>query len=71
MLIYKDYYGIEVDKTGYDIEGGNVLYKNEKVGVFELESDSALGSYYLITLNNGKQFHDHYFEDKDIIKHIV
>jgi hypothetical protein len=41
MLIYKDYYGVEVDKTGYDIEGGNVLYKNEKVGVFELESEPA------------------------------
>ena len=70
MLIYKDYYGEKVDKTGYDIEGGNVFYNNKKVGVFELESDSALGSYYLITLNNGEQFHDHYFEDKDIIAKI-
>ena len=70
MLIYKDRYGVEVDKTGYDIEGGNVIYKNKKIGVFELESDSALGSYYLITLSNGNQFHDHYFEDKDIISKI-
>ena len=42
----------------------------KKVGVFELESDSALGSYYHITLDNGKEFHDHYFDEKDIIKHI-
>ena len=70
MLIYKDYFGVEVDKTGYKVEGGNVLYKGKKVGVFELESDSALSSYYLITLNNGEQFHDHYFEDKDIIAKI-
>jgi len=70
MLIYKNREGNVVDKTGYKEEGGYVFYDNKKVGWFELESDSALGSYYLITLNNGKQFHDHYFEDKDIIAKI-
>jgi hypothetical protein len=70
MLIYKNREGNVVDKTGYEEEGGFVFYDNRKVGVFELENDSALGSYYLITLNNGRQFHDHYFEDKDIIAKI-
>ena len=71
MLIYKNREGNVVDKTGYEEEGGFVFYENRKIGFFELNHDSALGSYYLIILNNGQQFHDHYFEDKDIIKHIV
>jgi len=70
MLVYKNREGNVVDKTGYEEEGGFVFYENRKIGVFELEHDSALGSYYLITLSNGNQFHDHYFEDKDIIAKI-
>ena len=70
MLIYKNREGNVVDKTGYEEEGGFVFYENRKIGFFELNHDSALGSYYLIILNNGQQFHDHYFEDKDIIAKI-
>jgi hypothetical protein len=53
-------------------ENGDVFYNDTKNRcVSSIEHDSNLGSYYLIILNNGKEFHDHYFEDKDIIKHIV
>jgi hypothetical protein len=70
MLIYKNKKGDIVDKTGYDEEEGNIFLKDQKIGIFELNHDSALGSYYLITLDNGEQFHDHYFEDKEIINKI-
>lgn len=70
MLIYKNKKGDIVDKTGYDEEEGNIFLKDQKIGIFELNHDSALGSYYLITLDNGEQFHDHYFEDKEIISKI-
>jgi hypothetical protein len=59
MLIYKNKKGDIVDKTGYDEEEGNIFLKDQKIGIFELNHDSALGSYYLITLDNGEQFHDH------------
>jgi hypothetical protein len=58
MLIYKNREGNVVDKTGYEEEGGFVFYENRKIGFFELNHDSALGSYYLIILNNGQQFHE-------------
>jgi hypothetical protein len=67
MLIYKNKKGDIVDKNSYDEEEGNIFLK---IGIFELNYDSALGSYYLITLDNGEQFHDHYFEDKEIINKI-
>ena len=70
MLQFKNPSGVVIDKTAYHCECGDVYYNEKKVGVFELESDSALGSYYHITLDNGKEFHDHYFDEKDIIKHI-
>ncbi len=69
-LILKDKKGNEIDKSSYDVESGNIFYKEKKVGIFELENDSALGSYYHITLDSGKQFHDHYHDDNDIIKHL-
>jgi hypothetical protein len=50
MLIYKNKKGDIVDKTGYDEEEGNIFLKDQKIGIFELNHDSALGSYYLITL---------------------
>ena len=68
MFILKNKKGGVVDKTSYEEEKGNIYYNNKKVGVFELEHDSALGSYYLYTIDTGGQYHDHYFEDKDIIK---
>ena len=68
MFIFKNKKGKVIDKTGYDEEKGNIYYNNKKVGTFELENDSALGSYYLYTIDDGSQYHDHYFEDKDIIK---
>ena len=70
MLQFKNPNGVVINKTTYECECGDVYYNEKKVGVFELESDSALGSYYHITLDNGKEFHDHYFDEKDIIKHI-
>ena len=68
MFILKNKKGGVVDKTSYNEEKGNIYYNNKKVGTFELENDSALGSYYLYTIDDGNQYHDHYFEDKDIIK---
>ena len=66
-LILKNKKGKVIDKCGYEEEGGNIFYKEKKVGTFELEHDSALGSYYLYTIDNGKQYHDHYFiEDVSI-----
>ena len=70
MLQFKNPNGVIIDKTAYECECGDIYYNEKKVGVLELESDSALGSYYHITLDNGKEFHDHYFDEKDIIKHI-
>ena len=66
-LILKNKKGKVIDKCGYDEEKGNIFYKEKKVGSFELEHDSALGSYYLYILNNGQQYHDHYFIDETII----
>ena len=71
MLQYKDSKGNIVERTNYDLECGDIYYNNKKVGVFELESDSALGSYYHITLDNGKQFHDHYHDDNDIVSELL
>jgi len=68
MFILKNKKGGVVDKTSYDEEKGNIYYNNKKVGTFELNHDSNLGSYYLYIMNDGREFHDHYFEDKDIIK---
>ena len=68
MFILKNKKGGVVDKTSYDEEKGNIYYNNKKVGVFELEHDSALGSYYLYTMDNGKQYHDHYFIEEKIIQ---
>jgi len=45
MLQYKNPNGVVIDKNGYDCECGDIFYKEKKVGTFELESDSALGSY--------------------------
>jgi hypothetical protein len=67
-LVLRDKYGTEVDKTGYDIEGGNIFYKEIKVGIFEQAHDSNLGTYYLYIMNNGEEFHDHYANEKDILK---
>ena len=67
-LILKSKKGKVIEKCGYDEEGGNIFYKEKKVGTFELEHDSALGSYYLYTINNGQQYHDHYFIDETIIQ---
>ena len=67
-LILKSKKGKVIEKCGYDEEEGNIFYKEKKVGTFELEHDSALGSYYLYTINNGQQYHDHYFIDETIIK---
>ena len=68
MFILKNKKGEVVDKTSYDEEKGYIYYNNKKVGVFELEHDSALGSYYLYTIDNGKQYHDHYFIEEKIIQ---
>jgi len=68
MFILKNKKGEVVNKTSYDEEKGNIYYNNKKVGVFELEHDSALGSYYLYTMDNGKQYHDHYFIEEKIIQ---
>jgi len=68
MFILKNKKGAVVNKTSYDEEKGNIYYNNKKVGVFELEHDSALGSYYLYTIDNGKQYHDHYFIEEKIIQ---
>ena len=67
-LVLRDKYGTEVDKTGYNIEGGNIFYKAIKVGTFEQQHDSNLGTYYLYIMNNGREFHDHYFSEEDILK---
>ena len=67
-LILKDKKGKVIDKCGYDEEKGDIFYNNKKIGIFELEHDSALGSYYLYTLDKGQQYHDHYFTDENIIK---
>jgi hypothetical protein len=67
-LILKNKKGKVIDKCGYEEEGGNIFYKEKKVGTFELEHDSALGSYYLYTIDNGKQYHDHYFIEETIIQ---
>ena len=66
-LILKNKKGKVIDKCGYEEESGNIFYKEKKVGTFELEHDSALGSYYLYTIDNGKQYHDHYFIEETII----
>ena len=66
-LILKSKKGKVIEKCGYDEEGGNIFYKEKKVGTFELENDSALGSYYLYTIDSGEQYHDHYFTDETII----
>jgi hypothetical protein len=71
MLVYKNKEGEIIEKYENDSENGDVFYNDKKIGTFDIEHDSNLGSYYLIILNNGKEFHDHYFEDKDIIKHLV
>ncbi len=70
MLQYKNKKGEIIEKYEDDCESGEVFYNNKKVGLFEIEHDSNLGSYYHIVLHNGKGFHDHYHDDNDIIKHI-
>ena len=67
-LILKNKKGKVIEKCGYDEQDGNIFYKEKKVGVFELEHDSALGSYYLYTIDNGKQYHDHYLIEETIIE---
>ena len=67
-LILKSKKGKVIDKCGYDEEEGNIFYNNKKIGIFELEHDSALGSYYLYTIDSGEQYHDHYYTDEKIIK---
>ena len=51
MFILKNKKGGVVDKTSYDEEKGNIYYNNKKVGTFELNHDSNLGSYYLYIMN--------------------
>ena len=34
-LILKDKKGNEIDKSNYDVEGGDIFYKENKVGTFE------------------------------------
>ena len=68
MLQYKNKKGDIIERYEDDCESGDVFYNNKKVGTFELNHDSNLGSYYLYIMNEGREFHDHYFEDKDIIK---
>ena len=36
-LILKNKKGKVIDKCGYEEESGNILYKEKKVGVFELD----------------------------------
>jgi hypothetical protein len=50
-----------------DCEEGDIFFKGKKVGEFTTEHDSHLGTYRLLKVKK-KEFHDHYFEDKDIIK---
>ena len=68
MFILKNKKGGVVEKTSYEEEEGNIYYNNKKVGTFELNHDSNLGSYYLYIMNDGQEFHDHYTNDIRIIK---
>ena len=70
MLQYKNKNGDTIQRYEDDCDSGDVFYNDIKVGTFDIEHDSKLGSYYHITLNSGKQFHDHYHDDNDIIKHL-
>tara|TARA_R110000782_G_scaffold176852_1_gene267818 strand:- start:40 stop:267 length:228 start_codon:yes stop_codon:yes gene_type:complete len=67
-LILKDKKGNVIDKTGYNVESGDIFYKENKVGTFEQAHDSNLGTYYLYIMNNGEEYHDHYADEKEIIK---
>jgi len=67
-LILKDKKGNVIDKTGYNVEGGDIFYKDKKVGTFEQEHDSNLGTYYLYIMNSGEEYHDHYADEKAIIQ---
>ena len=67
-LILKNNKGKVIDKCGYEEEDGDIFYNENKIGTFELEHDSALGSYYLYTIDNINQYHDHYFTDEKIIE---
>ena len=59
----KDFY------EGHDVnpEDGLVFYNDNVVGSWSFEHDSRLGSYVSKIINN-KEFHDHYHNEKDIIK---
>ena len=70
MLQYKNKNGDTIERYEDDCDSGDVFYNDKKVGTFDIEHDSNLGSYYLIVLDSGKEFHDHYFSDSDIIKHL-
>ena len=67
-LILKDKKGNEIDKSSYDVEGGDIFYKENKVGTFEQAHDSNLGTYYLYVMNSGEEYHDHYADEKAIIQ---
>jgi len=67
MFIFKNKKGKVIDKTGYDEEKGNIYYNKKKVGEFYLNSDSHLGSYYLLQVG-GEEYHDHYFAEETIIQ---
>ena len=66
-LVFKNAKGKVIDKTGYDEEKGNIYYNKKKVGEFSLNSDSHLGSYYLLQVG-GEEYHDHYFTEESIIQ---
>jgi hypothetical protein len=67
MLQYKNKNGDTIERYEDDCDEGDLFFNDKKVGIFTIEHDSKLGSYYHITLNNGKQFHDHYFDDYDLV----
>jgi len=73
MLIYKDEKGKVIKDEDHTTsmypygDEGTIWYKGKEVGEWTSESDSKLGSYFHLTIKD-KEFHDHYFTEKDIIK---
>ena len=53
--------------SSMDDEEGDIFFKGRKVGSFNSEHDSHLGTYKLLNVQK-KEFHDHYFDSDDIIR---
>jgi len=63
-LILTDKKGNDVDKSSYEVDGGDIFYQENKVGTFEQAHDRNSGTYYLDIRNSGKKNNKHYTHEK-------